>query len=350
MKIAILGTKGIPNLYGGFEQCAELLSKQLVDKGHEVIVYNPLDHPFTSSQFNGVDIVRKWCPEKLMGPIAHIIYDFLCLCDARQRQPDIVLELGYGTSAPGLLVPGFQSLNIVINMDGLEWQRAKWGKATRWLTRLLEGVAAHRATALVADNEGIRRHLLRAHGVSATTIGYGAEVVNLTDSSTLGEFSVEETKYYLTVARLEPENNVEMVIEGYLQSAARLPLLIVGSTNTKHGQRLKARFESENILFLGPIFSKEKLDCLRTFSSIYFHGHSVGGTNPSLLEAMACGAFIAAHNNPFNRETLQSDAYCFSNAGDVTRILEQYTDNSGEKDVIGEKNKKLSLITINGSS
>lgn len=322
MRIAILGTRGIPNRYGGFEQFSEYLTFGLRERGHEVAVYMPDFHPFKEPELNGVTLIRKPCPERLLGPAAHFLYDYLCLTDAVRRRYDLVLECGYGTASLSYPLVRLGRTKVVTNMDGLEWKRSKWSPVVQRLTRWFESLAVRRSHALVADNLGIQEYLARTYGVPSHYIPYGADPVASADAGHLGRYEVAAARYALAIARLEPENNLEMLIDGYELASPDFPLLIVGNHLTPYGSVLQKRCKGlPTIRFLGGIYDKPVIDSLRHHALLYFHGHSVGGTNPSLLEAMACGSFIAAHDNTFNRSVLGENALYFTSPEDIRSHL-----------------------------
>jgi len=324
MKIAILGTKGIPNNYGGYEQFAEFISSRLVERGHSVTVYNPHFHKFQEQSFKGVSIIRKFSPEKWLGGAANIVYDHLCLKDALKRDFDIIYEAGYHSVALSLKLLRVMNTKrsiVVTNMDGLEWRRSKWSKPVQNIIKGLERIAVANSPYLISDNEGIQDYLKKKYNADSFYIPYGADPIVSFDQSILQQYDVEAEKYVMLIARLEPENNVETIIEGYCAQAMNGPLLVVGNHKTKFGSYLKGKFGNSNVKFTGGIYNKSHLDSLRCFSLAYFHGHSVGGTNPSLLEAMASKSFIVAHDNPFNIAILKESALYFKNSNDVKDVL-----------------------------
>lgn len=321
MKIAILGTRGIPNQYGGFEQFAEYLAVGLKERGHEVAVYLPHFHPYTEDTFRSVRLHRIYSPEHRLGAAGNFLYDFLCLRDAVKRGYDIALECGYGTASISYYLCRFRKTRVITNMDGLEWKRAKWSPLVQGLMRRFEAMAVHRSHALVADNPGIQTYLKSQYGVDSVYIPYGAEVVDAPPVGPLAEYQLEPGGYFLAIARLEPENNLEMLIEGYRKATIDFPLIIIGNHQTPYGEYLQNRCrELPGVRFLGAIYQKPVLDALRHHARIYLHGHSVGGTNPSLLEAMGSGAFIAAHDNPFNQGVLQENALYFATPDSLSNL------------------------------
>lgn len=320
MKIAILGTRGIPNRYGGFEQCAENLSWRWANLGHDVTVYNPEDHPFKDNKWNGVNIIRIHS-DKRLSILNTIIYDYLCFKDALNKNYDIVLELGYSASIFYSSTKN-RDFKIVTNMDGLEWKRAKWNYLVRTFLKYLEKQAVIKSDAIIADNEGIRDYLNNLYNINSYLIPYGSKIFNNPNLELLKKYNLQPYSYYIIVSRLEPENNIEMILDGYIRSNSREVFLVVGDYKTKYGQYLRRKYKKvESIKFLGGLYNYELLDNIRYFSKIYFHGHSVGGTNPSLLEAMGCSCFIAAHDNPFNRYVLGNDALFFNNIDDICNII-----------------------------
>lgn len=320
MKIGILGTRGIPNAYGGFEQFAQHLAKGLVEKGHDVSVYNSSNHPYKETIWNGVHIIFCYDPENKIGTAGQFIYDYNCLRDARKREFDVLLQLGYTSSAVWYRIWPKNATNIV-NMDGLEWKRAKYNNLTQRFLKWAERVAANYGDILVADSLGIKDHLREKYQKEAFYIPYGADIPQSFSESVITKYQLEKNQYFLLIARLEPENNIETVILGYLQSQQTYPLIIIGSTQNKYGQLLLKKYASGSILLPGAIYDQDTINALRHYAALYFHGHSVGGTNPSLLEAMACGCNIAAHDNVFNRAILADSAFYFSSAEDVKNIV-----------------------------
>ena len=320
MKIAILGTRGIPNHYGGFEQFAEFFSVYLAENEQEVYVYNSHNHPYREKTFKGVNIIHQFDPEYKIGTAGQFIYDLNCILDLRKRNFDIILQLGYTSSSIwSFLLP--KKPLIITNMDGLEWKRTKYSKPVQKVLQFAEKLAVNNSDYLIADSIGIQKYLQQKYNKDAAYIAYGAHQFLNPDFSVLKTYKVENQNYNLILARLEPENNIETILDGIVLSNDKMPVLVIGNHQTKFGNYLKEKFKnSSNIRFLGAVYNHNHLDNLRWFSNIYFHGHSVGGTNPSLLEAMASKAFIFAHNNDFNKAILKENAYYFSSAEEVKNL------------------------------
>lgn len=321
MKIAILGTRGIPNYYGGFEQFAEFFSVYLVEKGHEVYVYNSHDHKYQEKTFHGVNLIHIHDPEYKYGTFGQFIYDYNCIMDSRPRDFDIILQLGYTSNSIWFFLLPKKPI-IITNMDGIEWKRSKHKAIIRQFLRFAERLAVISSDYLVSDSLGIKTFLKNRYNKESTYIAYGANPFNTPNESILAEYKVEKDNFNMIMARFEPENNLDMVLEGVVKSNDPTTILVIGNHNTKYGEYLKNKFKSTaTIRFMGGIYNLEHLNNLRYYSKFYFHGHSVGGTNPSLLEAMASQALILAHNNDFNKGVLKTNAFYFSNANEVANLL-----------------------------
>jgi glycosyltransferase involved in cell wall biosynthesis len=340
MKIAILGSRGIPNRYGGYEAFAEEFSVLMTAKGHEVAVFNSSLHPYTGNNFKGVEIIRCYDPEDKFGTAGQFIYDLNCILKCRAGDFDIILQLGYtSNSVWGKLLPS--NAVVITNMDGLEWQRSKYSAPVRKFLERAEKWAVKTSDVCLADNPAIQSYLDKKYAVESVFIPYGATPVNSPDSSLLRDYGVEAGAYNIVVARPEPENNIETVIQGHLESKASTLLLIAGSFTNKYGLDLERKYATANIIFTGGIYDVEKLNALRFFSNIYFHGHSVGGTNPSLLEAMAASALVCAHDNVFNRAVLNDDGFYFKNKYDIAALLDKKTGKSNFPSFINDNRKKI---------
>lgn len=330
MKIAFISTRGIPNNYGGFEQFAEYISVGLVRRGHEVVVYSPHFHPYREPDYKGVRIKHIYSPEKWMGSsVGSFFYDFLSLRDALKKEKfDIIYEAGYTSIVPAYIWFNVKRIKYPLfttNMDGLEYKRTKFNKWVQKFVFWEERMAVKHSHYLIADNMGIHDYYKEKYGKESKFLAYGADVHEDYDVDVLKEYGLEAGGYFIVVARLEPENNLFMAIEGYLASNqyGKRPLVVVGKTNTPYGKYLLERYgRDRNIRFVGGIYDFRKLNSIRHYSYAYFHGHSVGGTNPSLLEAMASGCFILAHDNIFNRAVLGENALYYESTDAATEMLD----------------------------
>lgn len=336
MKIAILGTRGIPNHYSGFEQFAEFFSVFLVEKGHDVFVYNSHNHPYQEKTFNGVNIIHQHDPEYKLGTFGQFIYDYNCIMDSRKRNFDIILQLGYTSNSIWYFLLPKKPI-IITNMDGLEWKRSKYSKPVQQFLKFAERLAVKSSDFLISDSLGIQKYINSKYNVTSTYIAYGAKVFSSPNEEILKEYDVLKHNYNMIMARFEPENNIEIILDGIVLAGHETTVLVLGNHQTKYGDYLKNKFKThKQIRFIGAEFDINKLNNLRYFSNFYFHGHSVGGTNPSLLEAMASNAFIIAHDNHFNKTILQQNGYYFSNPADIKNIIDRI-----------KKNDNLQLVQNN---
>lgn len=318
MKIGILGTRGIPNHYGGFEQFTEFFAVYLAEKGYEVYVYSSSLHKYQEPNFKGVELIHCYDPEDKLGTFGQFIYDYNCIMDSRKRNFDVLLQLGYTSNTIWhRLLP--KEPVIISNMDGLEWKRSKYSAPVRRFLKYAEKLAVKSSDYLISDSIGIKNYLLKEYNAPSKYIAYGAELFTEPDLEIIKQYDVEAYNYNMLVARFEPENNLETILDGVALADTKTPFLVVGKHNVnKFGAYLKNKFKNvEHIRFMGGIYNLEHLNNLRYYSKLYFHGHSVGGTNPSLLEAMASKVLMIAHDNEFTKSILGNDAFYFNSKEEV---------------------------------
>ncbi|MBI5971497.1 MAG: DUF1972 domain-containing protein [Deltaproteobacteria bacterium] len=331
MKLAILGARGIPAKYGGFETFAEELSARLVRLDVEVTVYCEGTGASSPASYRGVKLA--YVPSPALGPLTTIFYDLRCLWHAR-RSYDAVYMLGYGASF-FCFIPRLFGSKVLINMDGIEWARGKWGGAAKTYFKVMEFLAMKTPNMIIADAEGIKDHLLRRHKKipKCAVIPYGAEVIGAAPNpAMLDEWGLRPREYYLVVCRLEPENNVAEIINGFKSSDTRRPLVIAGNhkADTPYVKMLAGNAK-ERVRFIGAVYDRMKLAALRFHCAAYFHGHTVGGTNPSLLEALSCGNVVVAHDNAFNREVAPQAFYFKDAEKDIPAAVKEIESMTAEK-------------------
>jgi glycosyltransferase involved in cell wall biosynthesis len=320
MRIAILGARGIPARYGGFETFAEQLGVGLVKRGHDVTVFCETAEGATE-QYRGVKLRHVRAPR--LGSLSTLFFDAACLWQARSGF-DVIYMLGYAAS-PFCWLPRAWGGQVWINMDGLEWARGKWGRVARWYFHCAEGVAMRTPNRIIADAAGIKAYLQSRHRKlpPCDVIPYGCEIVTSACAEELKDFGLTPGSYYLLVCRFEPENHVKEIIEGFLTSRTQKRLVLVGDCARKNGYvQSLAKYKDDRLFFTGPVYDAPKIEALRYFCRAYVHGHSVGGTNPSLVEAMGCGNVIIAHDNAFNREVLGDSGLFFSTSNDVGAAID----------------------------
>ncbi len=329
-KIAILGTRGIPARYGGFETFAEKLSVGLAERGFDVTVFCESGSASVPSTFRGVNLRYVVAPS--VGPLQTILYDARCLWEARNGY-DVTYMLGYG-AAPFCVIPRIWKTEVWLNPDGLEWARSKWGWGARTYFKMMEWATVRVASRIIADAEAIAASISSRHGKLKTcsVIPYGCEVIeNIPPVQPLLEWDLKPRDYHLVVCRLEPENHVREILEAFQRSKSERQLIVLGNhlSETNYVKQLRT-VEDPRIRLIGTVYDSAKLTSLRYHCFAYLHGHSVGGTNPSLLEAMGCSNLVFAHDNPFNRETLEQCGIYFRDAEELTQAIDRAEQKVGD--------------------
>lgn len=321
LSIGILGSRGIPNNYGGYEQFAGELGVRLVEKGYEVSVYTVAEHPLKDPYYKGIRRILVKNPETRLGTFGQFLYDLYSNLDSRKRKFDIILHLGYTSDSVWYRLWTGKSIHLT-NMDGLEWKRSKYSKSVRKFLLYAEKLATLKSKMLIADSYPIREYLEKHYDKPVRYLSYGAAIPEVFSKEVPESLKLVPGAYDLIIARFVPENNIETSIRAKLNANDDIPLAIFGNQNEYRRLLEKKYAGGEKILFCEPVYEKEKIDSIRKFARFYIHGHSVGGTNPSLLEAMACNCNIIAHDNPFNRAVLQKDAFYFGEEKDLSAIFE----------------------------
>lgn len=339
MKFAILGTRGIPANYGGFETFAEELAIRLVKRGVDTLVVGDSNLTYSKKTYEGVAI-SKTDVHKPDNPLKFYSQN---LKIASSWGADFILLCGVGGN---MMLPWYKKnkIPVAVNPDGLGFKRDKYNLLQKTLFYSQYLTTTFTADYLVCDSEGIKSYyqtrLFRKKNIDV--IEYGTYINPFIDNGDLNQlFKAEEIscspgKYHLIVSRLEPENNVKMIVEGYHNTPSKLPLIIVGNTNTSHSKDL-LKLRGRGVHFIGGIYDKAKLQLIRAGCRSYWHGHSVGGTNPSLLEAMGSANLCVCHNNIFNRELVRENGLYFSTKDDVSEIFIKIE----EDDYSDYKNKVL---------
>lgn len=327
--LLILGTRGIPACHGGFETFAEKLALFLVRRGWHVAVYCQNDLPkgdpgrgerFTTSQWNGVELIHVDVPAT--GPKATLLFDWFCVRDAADRS-GVALVLGYNGAVflPYLRLAGAK---ILTNMDGIEWKRPKWSLAVRAWFWVNEWIAAWSSQRLVADHPAIADHLATRRPRSAiATIPYGGDPITAAPSGPIRALGLEPRGYVTSIARIEPDNNILTMVEAFSRKKRGVKLVILGTLSEANPyHRAVQAAASDEVQFPGAIYDHAVLASLRFHARAYLHGHTVGGTNPSLVEALWAGNAVFAHDNPFNRGTAGPDQFYFADADAFERLIE----------------------------
>ncbi|MGH9282219.1 MAG: DUF1972 domain-containing protein [Acidimicrobiales bacterium] len=337
MRICFLGTRGLPPRYGGFETAAEEIGRRLVQRGHTVMVYS---RPTTGSPrsgrpraHEGIDLVHL--PTVRLKAAETLVHTGLSTLHLQLRPCDVAIVFN-AANAPFLPLLRARGIPCALHVDGLESRRSKWGRVGRGYYLMAESLGVRWADALIADAFGIQHYYHRMYAAETVYLPYGATLLEEPGDAALAALGLRRQGYHLVVARLEPENHVDLVVKGYLASAARLPLVVVGSAPyaARHVgdiEALAAR-APERIRLLGSVWDQSLLNQLYAHASTYVHGHSVGGTNPSLLRAMGAGAPVLAYDVVFNREVLGPSGRYFPDASGVGELVER-----AERDPAGEQ-------------
>lgn len=322
LSIGIIGTRGIPNRYGGFEAFAEQMAPRLAEKGHRVTVYCSHDQHYKEPMLNGVRLRFCFNPESWLGTAGQFVYDFNCNLDSLRQPYHVILHLGYTSDSLFKGLWNKRSKHIT-NMDGMEWMRSKYSPKVQSYLKKAEKWAATRSDLLIADSKAIQTYLETKYATPVRFISYGAEIPASYLADIFDDFQVEPHHYDLLIARMEPENNIELAIEAKLQENSTIPLVIFGN-ETPYGTMLKKKYHDQSLIrFQKANYHEATLNSLRHFSRYYLHGHSVGGTNPSLLEAMASECRILAHDNPYNRTVLENNAGYYQSSAQLKELLMQ---------------------------
>lgn len=300
--ISILGMRGIPANHGGFESFAEHLSFYLVDKGWSITVYCQElgDGEIYEDTLRGVRLVH--IPVKQKGSLGSIIFDWISIWHSI-KDDSLKLTMGYNTAFFNVITRLSGRYNI-INMDGIEWKREKWSKLVQLWFYLNDRVGCLVGNHLIADHPEIANHLnSRVSRKKITMIPYCADPIENADVSILDQFHLSPNEYAIIIARPEPENSILEMVKGFCRLPRTHKLVVLGDYHSPSTNYRKSVLSAanDNVIFPGAIYEEKMVNALRFYARLYLHGHKVGGTNPSLVEALAAGSPVLAHNNKFNR-------------------------------------------------
>lgn len=327
MRIGMFGTRGVPARYGGFETAVEEVGRRLVERGHHVVVYCRRSADAgddVGATHHGMDRVEL--PALRRRSLETLSHTGVSAVHALRRTALDVAFVFNAANVPFLPLIRRRGVAVAVHVDGLESRRAKWGRVGRAYYRAAEAVSVRWADALIADADAIGRYYADEFGASTEMIPYGAPILDGLEHDGLVEFGVEPGRYHLVVARFEPENHVDLIVEGYRSSRASLPLIVVGGAPYAPGHIASIHDASagdERIRLVGPVWDQRQLDQLYHHAATYLHGHSVGGTNPSLLRAMGAGAAVCAYDVVFTREVLGDTGRFFTDRAELARVIER---------------------------
>jgi len=321
VKVNILGIRGLPAAHGGFETFAAKLAPYLIDRGHEVVVYCQEDSgPFERWEDEWQGIKRVHFRPRSGGSLGTIEFDLKCVIDVLHDKSSIDLVLGYNTGIFTLILRA-KKRKIAINMDGIEWKRAKWGLIAKSWFYINEIFAANFCSIPIADHPEIARHVDKRCLKKSVMIPYGAEKVLSGNEKTIKALGLEPNNFFVSIARIEPENSILEIVCAFKQAPSEAKLLVLGKLDDDNSYHRQVRAEAtSNVIFAGAIYDAEKVASIRKFSRAYIHGHQVGGTNPSLVEALGAGSAVIAHDNRFNKWVCGEKQFFFSN---ISSLVEQ---------------------------
>ena len=322
MHLAIVGIRGIPNNYGGFETLTEFLVEYLSPEMEITVYCSSKDMDSSISTYKGAHL--KYLPLSSHGSIG-ILYDSIAFAQSLLKY-DKVLFLGFGG---GFILPFLKNYRskIILNLGGLDWKRSKWSAFAQKVIRLSERLLIRYSAELVADNTGIRNYILETYGRSSTLIAYGGDqaVKRLPDKESLNTYSFLKKDYAFSVTRIQEDNNINMILDAF-SSQDNIPMVMVGNwNNSEYGLKTKLKYQNRpNLFLLDAIYDREKLDVLRSNCTLYIHGHSAGGTNPSLVEAMYLGLPVIAYASGYNEYTTENKALYFNDNGELMTLIQKY--------------------------
>ncbi|NHD17215.1 MULTISPECIES: DUF1972 domain-containing protein [unclassified Actinopolyspora] len=323
MRVAMLGTRGVPARYGGFETCVEEVGGRLARMGHEVTVYCRDRGAERTTEHRGMRLVRL--PALRRKSLETLSHTGLSVGHALRERPDVALVFN-AANAPFLPLLRARGIPVATHVDGLEWKRAKWAGAGARYYRAAESLAVRWSDALISDSRGIQHYYAERFGVKSDYIPYGAPVLDTVGADGLAEYGLRAGEYHLMVARFEPENHLGLAVAGYLRSGARHPLVIVGTAPYSDAYTARVRKLADGgsgVRLVGAVWDQRTLNQLYANALTYVHGHSVGGTNPSLLRAMGAATSVSAFDVEFNREVLGPHGAYFTDAESLAECFDR---------------------------
>jgi glycosyltransferase involved in cell wall biosynthesis len=319
-KLAIVGIVGVPATYGGFETLTDNLLDLLPEVYDVTVFCESKAYPKKLEKFKEAKL--EYLNLKANGAQS-VIYDSIALLKSF-RKYDYVIFLGVSGAIILPFIKPFSKAKLIGHIDGLEWKRDKWGWFAKKFLKFSERLAVKYSHAVIADNKHIQDYVTEEYSEGSFLIAYGANHVNEVDSDPYKKkFSFIDKPYIFTVCRIEPENNVELHLRVFAENDIPVPYVIVGNWNSsEYGAKLYRKYSKEkNVILYNPIYEPEELNVLRSNCYFYLHGHSAGGTNPSLVEAMYLGLPILAYGVNYNRETTFNKAVYFDDYQSLKKLL-----------------------------
>jgi len=334
--VRILGTHGVPAAYGGFETAAEQVGLYLRGQGWRVVVYCQAegDGPVVEDTWNGLE--RVTIPVRRTGWLGTSEFDLRSIRHAA-RHRDLCLTFGYNTAVFNVLQRVLGIPNV-INMDGIEWSRSRWGISRQAILYVNERIACWVGNELIADHPEIETYLhTRARASKVTTITYGGPTVLTAPTAPVAELGLEPGRYLTLIARPIPENSILELVQGFSRRRRGVDLAVLGHYTPESDafHRDVRAAASDEVRFVGPVYEPDRVQALRFHSLGYLHGHTVGGTNPSLVEALGSGNPVVAHDNVYNRWVAQDAGLYFATADDVDERVSELLADGGLRGRLG---------------
>jgi glycosyltransferase involved in cell wall biosynthesis len=338
--VRILGVRGVPAAHGGFETFAEHLALFLAERGWQVTVYCQEDGAGTVFEDTWSGVRRVRIPVAPSGAAGTVLFDWKATVHAAKEAGE-VLTLGYNTAVFSILLR-MAGIRNVINMDGIEWQRQKWGPVAKSWFWLNEWAGCWLGNHLVADHPEIKRHLeTRVHREKITMIPYGADAVASADAALLQAYGITAGYYAILIARAEPENSILEIVRAWSRQRRGVKLVVLGKyEDSREYQRIVRAAASDEVVFAGAVYDKSVVQALRFHARFYIHGHQVGGTNPSLVEALGAGNAILAHDNRFNRWVAGPEACYFADEDECALGVAELLGGSDAVERMGETSRQ----------
>ena len=335
-KVSIIGTQGVPANYGGFESLVEnLIGEYKSDAVGYTVFCSSKDMPERLEEYKGAEL--KYIPLRANGAqsIPYDMWSFLRV----PKDSDVILVLGVSGCVILPFYRLFSKKRLVINIDGLEHRREKWGRMVKAFLKFSESLAVKYADVIISDNKGIQDYVKEEYGKDSVLIAYGGDhAVRSIDpqfeAEVLERFGLERDGYAVSVCRIEPENNCHQTLEAFARTGRKL-LFIGNWDRSEYGRNLKETYKCfDNIIMQDPIYEVDTLHVLRSNAGLYVHGHSAGGTNPSLVEAMFFGRPILCYDVVYNRESTHGRSYYWGDVNELAELL-------GREDLYGDGMKEI---------
>lgn len=337
-KIGMICVRGLPASYGAFEQTCEQIAEYLENKRPNFQIYVGCTKDVFEKEYSRKNVIRKSFSRG--GGFGTILYGLKTVTWCyRSGCRDLVI-FGYSL-APFFWLFTLFGMRVICNVDGIEWRRNKWGKLAKVYFKLCERMAVRSKAKLIYDSFNLERYYRITHNRKGHLIFYGCERFRLSElretfNALKMQYDIEENNYFTCVMRLEPENNIKMIVEGFLKSQTKKVLFIIGPATKYFEQEVLPIIQSsERVIWRGGIYDRKVLMAIRAFCAAYIHGHKVGGTNPTLVEALHLGNKVLAYKSIFNKE-LVNEGCLFSTSDELKNLL-----NCENAEVIEARNKDL---------